>query len=127
MNETLFKKVLDNRAKLSNKSRRINTKRAVKMLRTRLIDLENEGYDQDKLMNIMLDRNWLGIKKAWLTMIQPKHLHVHRSLSGAVQGLVKHTAIPKSNYAQKHAHANQVRQAGIDALANLKKITKNKQ
>ena len=123
MDEELFQKVLNNRAELSNKGKRINTKVAVERLRIKLDNLEAEGYDQEVLMNLMLDRGWLGIQKKWLTMLKPRNLKAPRNLSGAVQGLVKHTAIPKSNYAQKHAHADQVRQSGLDALANLKNIT----
>ena len=32
--------------------------------------------------------------------------------------------LTKSNYAQKHAHANQVRQQGRDALNEMKRVLK---
>lgn len=124
INEELFTKVLANRATLSNKGKRINTKVAVERLRIKLDNLEAEGYDQEVLMNLMLDRGWLGIQKKWLTMLKPRNLKAPRNLSGAVQGLVKHTAISKSNYQAKHAHANQVRQQGRDALEEMKRVLK---
>jgi len=124
MNEELFQKVLDNRASLSPKKKRINTEIAVSRLRIKLNTLEADGYDQEVLMNLMLERGWLGIQKKWLTMLKLPHLHAHTSLSSTVGAVLASTRIPKSNYAQKQAHADCVRQDGLDALANLKNITR---
>lgn len=123
MNEELFQKVLDNRASLSPKKKRINTEIAVQRLRIKLTALEADGYDQEVLMNLMLERGWLGIQKKWLTMLKLPHLHAHTSLSSTVGAVLASTRIPKSNYKQKHDYANDVRRKGMEALAALKEIT----
>ena len=126
MNEELFTKVLANRAELSNKKKRINTKIAVRNLRIKLGTLETEGYDLDAVMNVMLERGWLGVQKKWLTMLKPRHLTTTRAVSEATDSLVRSTRIPKSDFAKKQMYADDVRKVGNDALARLKNITGTK-
>ena len=119
MNESLFQQVLDNRAKLSNKGKRINTERAVEMLRTRLTDLEAEGYESEVLMNLMMEKSWIGIKKEWLTMLKPRHLRAAPEVLDVVDKLIQdHLLKPPDQ--RKQAQADKVRE---DARAALFKIT----
>ena len=89
---------------------------------TDLCTFKMEGYDIKLILDRSENNNWAGLFRHGEP--KQKHLHAPRSLSGTVQGLVKHTAIPKSNYAQKHAHANQVRQQGRKALDEMKRVLK---
>jgi len=123
MNESLFKKVLDNRAELSNKGHRVNTIKAVNNLRINLDNLAKKGYGQDDLMNLMLKHSWIGIRESWLQgKLSPRHLTTTRAVSDVIEGLLDSTHIPKPDYAKKHAHANQVRQQGLDELEKMKRL-----
>ena len=125
INEELFQKVLTNRAQLQNKGTRINTKVAVTRLRNKLEALTAKGYDQDAMMNLMLEKGWLGIQEHWLQgKLTPKHLTAPRSISDAIQPILASTRLPTSNYQKKHDHANQVRQTGRDALDEMNRVLK---
>lgn len=96
MNEQMFQEVLDNRAEMSNKGQRVNTKRAVKMLRDSLDRLAEKGFDQDAMMNLMLKHSWRGIKEDWLQgKLSPRHLTTTRAVSDAIQPFVASTRITK--------------------------------
>ena len=129
MNKELFQKVLTNRAqsKKHNKGVRINTKKAVKDLKGRLESLISEGYDDEVLMNLMLKRNWLSIKKKWLEgLIQAPDLTAPTSITGTLQELNRSTQMPTFNHKQKAAHEAQVRKdctvASEFGLAELKRM-----
>ena len=124
MNEELFQKVLDNRASLSSKKKRINTEIAVSRLRTKIETLVKKGYVEDDIMNLMLEKGWLGVAEDWLQKyLRVPNLTAPKNVTEAVEGLVEHTRIPRSNYKQKHDHAENVRRKGMEALAALKEIT----
>jgi len=122
MNELLFQTFLDNRAKLSNKGKKINTPLAIKMLRNKITTYDNEGYNIDMLINRSLEHGWLSIFRHGEP--KQKHLTAHSSLSGAIDGFIASTRIHTPNYQQQHDHAKQVRQAGRDALDEIKRVLK---
>jgi len=126
IDEALFKEFLDNRAQVSRKGVAINTKRAILMLRNKLTEFENEGHNLDNIMNKAIEMGWTSVFRLKDEEPKQQHLTAPKVITMATQKLVSSTRIPKSNYKEKHDHANQVRQAGLDALANLKRLTGSK-
>jgi len=130
MNELLFQEFLANRIEVTGK-KKINTDRAVKSLRKKIHKWEVIGYNVDAILQHAIDLGWRGLFLPKGMEPRQKHLQPHKSVQGAIDGLVKHTAIPKPNYAQKHAHANQVRvdasvaaEHGLSHLKRMKEMLK---
>lgn len=59
--EDLFQELLENRTKLSNKGKRVNTDIAIERLRKRLETFYHEGYDCDRIIETALENSWLSV------------------------------------------------------------------
>lgn len=68
--EDLFQEFLKERERISPKKKRVNTDRAVKMLRTKLETFYHEGYDCDLIIRRSLGEN--ESNSPWLGVFRPK-------------------------------------------------------
>lgn len=122
-NEPLFQAFLDNREEVSAKKKKVNTDRAVKMLRRKLTEWAFIGFNVDQIIENSITNGWTGL-------FVPKGMVPKQQIkrpTGQMQKLTEQIAerhqIPQAKtYQEKHDHARKVRKQAEEARATLRKM-----
>ena len=120
--EDLFDAFLANRLEIVKKP--INTERAVKSLRKKLIEWHNIGYNINAILQHAIDVGWRGLFIP--TGMEPRQSHLKPSgkLSTMVDQVSRKHRMPRGKtQVELHDQANGVRAAGKHALA-MKEMNK---
>ncbi len=109
--EPLFQEFLDNRASMAHQGKRINTKRAVEMLRKKLEIFNNEGYSCNLILENSIEAGWRSVFRPKGVEPRQKPLKAPREIMKQVKGI--NNKIPP-------AHANRAKQrAAVEAMRQV--------